>query len=74
MVELGTQFEDAMAQARAWIAEHPRAKQPWDEKSYCRPGPLPVAKAMGILSGLLFKKTGAPSLAQSRMPSSKEQC
>jgi 3-hydroxyacyl-CoA dehydrogenase / enoyl-CoA hydratase / 3-hydroxybutyryl-CoA epimerase len=33
--------EQLLAEARSWIAEHPEASQPWDEKGYKIPGGTP---------------------------------
>ena len=53
---------EALRQAAlAWIAENPRAKQPWDNKGFVWPGPAPNSdEAMNLFVGayaMLYKKT-----------------
>jgi 3-hydroxyacyl-CoA dehydrogenase/enoyl-CoA hydratase/3-hydroxybutyryl-CoA epimerase len=47
--------------ALAWIAEHPSAVQPWDDKGYKIPGGAPsapkVAQALTVAPAMLRKKT-----------------
>ncbi|NEC14537.1 3-hydroxyacyl-CoA dehydrogenase [Streptomyces sp. SID8014] len=55
----------AEARARAWIAEHPDAAQPWDTEGFGLPGgdvrSAGVAATLPALSGLVRKRTrGAP--------------
>ncbi|ALC26906.1 MULTISPECIES: 3-hydroxyacyl-CoA dehydrogenase NAD-binding domain-containing protein [Streptomyces] len=55
----------AETRARAWIAEHPEAVQPWDVKGFTLPGgdvrSPSVSSTLPALSGLLRKQTkGAP--------------
>ncbi|WP_199545671.1 3-hydroxyacyl-CoA dehydrogenase NAD-binding domain-containing protein [Streptomyces sp. N35] len=57
--------QEAEARARAWIAEHPEAVQPWDTKGFKLPGgdvrSPSVASTLPALSALLRKQTkGAP--------------
>jgi 3-hydroxyacyl-CoA dehydrogenase / enoyl-CoA hydratase / 3-hydroxybutyryl-CoA epimerase len=58
---LATSPADMMAQARAWIGEHPTAKQPWDEDTYKMPGGLPstprLAQVLAIAPAMLVEKT-----------------
>ncbi|MFF0482983.1 3-hydroxyacyl-CoA dehydrogenase NAD-binding domain-containing protein [Streptomyces sp. NPDC004435] len=63
--ELAPDTEEAEARARAWIAAHPDASQPWDAKGFRLPGgevgSPEVAGALPALSALLRKRTrGAP--------------
>ncbi|WP_436740027.1 3-hydroxyacyl-CoA dehydrogenase NAD-binding domain-containing protein [Streptomyces sp. BBFR102] len=58
----------AEARARAWIAEHPDAVQPWDTKGFELPGgdvrSAGVAATLPALTGLLRRRTrGAPAPA-----------
>ncbi|MCB9640340.1 MAG: enoyl-CoA hydratase/isomerase family protein [Myxococcales bacterium] len=59
--DLAPHAEAARAKAEAWIAEHPRAKQPWDREDFAYPGPQPNSgDARNLLmaaSAMLFKKT-----------------
>ncbi|MGB0589783.1 MAG: 3-hydroxyacyl-CoA dehydrogenase NAD-binding domain-containing protein [Myxococcota bacterium] len=62
MVDELVEDKDAMREAAlAWIAANPRAKQPWDEKSFKWPGPAPDSEdAINLFVGayaMLFKKT-----------------
>ena len=47
--------------ALAWIAAHPQARHPWDEKSYRMPGGTPaspqVAAALSVAPAMLKQKT-----------------
>ncbi|WP_328551324.1 3-hydroxyacyl-CoA dehydrogenase NAD-binding domain-containing protein [Streptomyces sp. NBC_00358] len=66
--ELVADSQEAEARARAWIAEHPDAEQPWDAKGFRLPGgdvhSPGVAATLPALSGLLRKQTrGAPTPA-----------
>ncbi|MFJ6518298.1 3-hydroxyacyl-CoA dehydrogenase NAD-binding domain-containing protein [Streptomyces filamentosus] len=63
--ELAPGAGEAEARARAWIAGHPDAAQPWDAKGFRLPGgevnSPEVAGTLPALSGLLRKRTrGAP--------------
>jgi 3-hydroxyacyl-CoA dehydrogenase/enoyl-CoA hydratase/3-hydroxybutyryl-CoA epimerase len=57
--------------ARAWIAENPQAKQPWDERSFRFPAPAPGSTdgrdLLLAASGMLYSKSAgayrAPELA-----------
>jgi len=53
--------DEAMAKARAWIAEHPSAKQPWDQQGFKIPGGDPrrpaVAQMLAIAPAMLRKRT-----------------
>ena len=61
--------------ALAWIAEHPQARQPWDDKAYKMPGGTPahpkVAGALTVAPAMLRKSTRglypAPEAALSAM-------
>ncbi|MEU4506699.1 3-hydroxyacyl-CoA dehydrogenase NAD-binding domain-containing protein [Streptomyces sp. NPDC024089] len=60
--------EEALEQARDWIAAHPDPVQPWDAKGFRLPGgdvqSPAVAATLPALSGLLRKQTkGAPAPA-----------
>jgi len=59
--ELAADREAMMAAARKWIAENPKAKAPWDQKSFRIPGPRPGSPdARNLLmaaSAMLRKKT-----------------
>ncbi|OIJ66003.1 3-hydroxyacyl-CoA dehydrogenase NAD-binding domain-containing protein [Streptomyces mangrovisoli] len=57
--------QEGHSRARAWIAEHPEARQPWDVKGFRLPGgdvrAAGVAATLPALAGLLRKQTrGAP--------------
>ncbi|GAA2719281.1 MULTISPECIES: 3-hydroxyacyl-CoA dehydrogenase NAD-binding domain-containing protein [Streptomyces] len=63
--EVATDAEDMLARARAYIAEHPTARQPWDEDGYRIPGGTPAsprfAAALPAFPATLRKQTaGAP--------------
>ncbi len=63
--ELVADPREAEARARAWIAEHPEALQPWDAKGFRIPGgdirSTSVAATLPALTGLLRRQTkGAP--------------
>jgi len=53
--------EDLRAQARAWIASHADAVQPWDRKDYRMPGGGPsspkLAGGLAVASAMLAQKT-----------------
>ena len=53
--------EELRAQARAWIAAHPDAVQPWDRKDYRMPGGGPntpkLAGGLAVASAMLAQKT-----------------
>ena len=59
--ELAADRDAMLAAARKWIAENPKAKAPWDQKSFRIPGPRPgSADARNLLmaaSAMLHKKT-----------------
>jgi len=63
------------AAALAWIAAHPQAQHPWDEKNYRMPGGTPdnpkVAAALSVAPAMLKQKTRglypAPEYALSAM-------
>ena len=59
--ELAADREAMMAAARKWIIENPKAKAPWDQKSFRIPGPRPgSADARNLFmaaSAMLRKKT-----------------
>ena len=55
--------EDGLRAARTWIAEHPHAVQPWDEKGYWMPGGFPrqIADQLAVFPAILVKQLkGAP--------------
>jgi 3-hydroxyacyl-CoA dehydrogenase/enoyl-CoA hydratase/3-hydroxybutyryl-CoA epimerase len=52
--------EDLMAQARAWIAANPKAKQPWDQPKFKFPGGDSKSPAMAQLWAI------APSIAHQK--------
>ncbi|MBC7482307.1 MAG: enoyl-CoA hydratase/isomerase family protein [Rhizobacter sp.] len=58
---LGESVEDLAAQARAWIAAHPDAVQPWDRKDYKMPGGTPsnpkIAANLVVAPAMLAQKT-----------------
>ncbi|HUP09873.1 MAG TPA: 3-hydroxyacyl-CoA dehydrogenase NAD-binding domain-containing protein [Caldimonas sp.] len=58
---LASSPEDLRAQARAWIASHPDAVQPWDRKDYRMPGGGPgspkLAGGLAVASAMLAQKT-----------------
>lgn len=54
--------EEMMEHARAWIFEHPRAKQPWDESGYRVPGgdprrPVVMSQLLPVAPAMLTQKT-----------------
>ena len=59
--ELAATPEELRAKALAWIAQNPKATQPWDQKSFRFPGPRPGSPdARNLLlaaSAMLRKKT-----------------
>jgi len=71
--EVADTAEDVYAKARAWIAENPKAAQPWDDKGYRWPAPRPGSEDARSLflagAGMLQKKTAgvynAPKIAMS---------
>jgi 3-hydroxyacyl-CoA dehydrogenase/enoyl-CoA hydratase/3-hydroxybutyryl-CoA epimerase len=73
--ELCDTREQVLEAARKWIAEHPQAKQPWDERGFKFPPPVPGTAEFRdfVLAGcgMLFKKTAgayrAPEHALSAM-------
>jgi 3-hydroxyacyl-CoA dehydrogenase/enoyl-CoA hydratase/3-hydroxybutyryl-CoA epimerase len=58
---LGASIEELKAQALEWIAAHPDAKQPWDERGYRMPGGTPdqpkLAAALSVAPAMLLQKT-----------------
>ncbi|MCB9729414.1 MAG: enoyl-CoA hydratase/isomerase family protein [Deltaproteobacteria bacterium] len=68
---LAPDAEALFAQARAYIAEHPKAQQPWDQKGFRWKGPRPgTDDARGLFMGaaaMLYKKAAgavpAPEMA-----------
>lgn len=73
--EVVAEAQTMHARARAWIAEHPHAVQPWDQKDYRMPGGTPsnpkVAGALTVAPAMLRKSTRglypAPEAALSAM-------
>jgi 3-hydroxyacyl-CoA dehydrogenase/enoyl-CoA hydratase/3-hydroxybutyryl-CoA epimerase len=69
--------EAVRAAAEAWIAENPRAKQPWDEKKLRIPGPRPgSADARNILmaaAAMLSKRTAGAFLGPQRALSAVQE-
>ncbi|MCX4243094.1 3-hydroxyacyl-CoA dehydrogenase NAD-binding domain-containing protein [Paraliomyxa miuraensis] len=68
-----------LAAAQAWIAEHPKARQPWDDKKFRFPGPRPGSDDARNLfmagSAMLYKKTaGAFPAAEAVMSVVQEGC
>jgi 3-hydroxyacyl-CoA dehydrogenase/enoyl-CoA hydratase/3-hydroxybutyryl-CoA epimerase len=69
--ELYDTREQVFEAARKWITEHPQARQPWDERGFKFPPPVPGTTEFRdfVLAGcgMLFKKTAgayrAPELA-----------
>ncbi|QXI27003.1 3-hydroxyacyl-CoA dehydrogenase NAD-binding domain-containing protein [Pseudomonas vanderleydeniana] len=59
--ELASDVDDMLAKARAWIIEHPQARQPWDLPGYRLPGGMPsdpkVAQMLAIAPSILRCKT-----------------
>ncbi|MEV4432520.1 3-hydroxyacyl-CoA dehydrogenase NAD-binding domain-containing protein [Streptomyces sp. NPDC049555] len=60
--EVAADAEEMLARARAYIAEHPTARQPWDEDGYRIPGGTPAsprfAAALPAFPATLRKQTG----------------
>jgi len=58
---LGQSVDELKAQALAWIAAHPDARQPWDAKDYRMPGGTPanpkIAQALMVAPAMLAQKT-----------------
>jgi 3-hydroxyacyl-CoA dehydrogenase / enoyl-CoA hydratase / 3-hydroxybutyryl-CoA epimerase len=58
---LGHSVDELQAQALEWIAAHPDAQQPWDQRDYRMPGGTPdqpkVAGALSVAPAMLLKKT-----------------
>ena len=58
---LASSPDELRAQARAWIAAHPDAVQPWDRKDYRMPGGPPsspkLAGGLAVASAMLAQKT-----------------
>ncbi|MEK8034015.1 3-hydroxyacyl-CoA dehydrogenase NAD-binding domain-containing protein [Ideonella sp. DXS29W] len=52
--------EDMLAQARAWIAAHPKPQQPWDAPKFCYPGGDSRSPATAQLMAI------APSMASAK--------
>jgi 3-hydroxyacyl-CoA dehydrogenase/enoyl-CoA hydratase/3-hydroxybutyryl-CoA epimerase len=80
MVDALAPDRDALAAAaREWIANNPKAKQPWDHKGFRFPGPQPGSDDARNLfmagSAMLYKKTaGAFPAAESAMSVVQEGC
>jgi 3-hydroxyacyl-CoA dehydrogenase/enoyl-CoA hydratase/3-hydroxybutyryl-CoA epimerase len=59
--ELVSDASHLRPRALAWIAEHPHARQPWDDKNYKMPGGTPanptIAAALTVAPALLYKRT-----------------
>ncbi|MGB4872169.1 MAG: 3-hydroxyacyl-CoA dehydrogenase NAD-binding domain-containing protein [Candidatus Promineifilaceae bacterium] len=59
--DLAADAEEMMAKARAWIAAHPQARQPWDQAGYKMPGGDPkrpsIAQMLAIAPAILKKQT-----------------
>ncbi|WP_017905710.1 3-hydroxyacyl-CoA dehydrogenase NAD-binding domain-containing protein [Pseudomonas asplenii] len=59
--ELASDVDDMLSKARAWILEHPVARQPWDLPGYRLPGGTPsdpkVAQMLAIAPSMLRSKT-----------------
>jgi 3-hydroxyacyl-CoA dehydrogenase/enoyl-CoA hydratase/3-hydroxybutyryl-CoA epimerase len=47
--ELASSQEEMLDKARAWIAAHPEAKQPWDEPGYKIPGGTPSSPKLASI-------------------------
>jgi 3-hydroxyacyl-CoA dehydrogenase / enoyl-CoA hydratase / 3-hydroxybutyryl-CoA epimerase len=63
--ELVASRDEAMQRARAWIAEHPQAVQPWDQPGYKIPGGTPSSPKLAavlpaIPANLRKQLKGAP--------------
>ncbi|MEP7302776.1 MAG: 3-hydroxyacyl-CoA dehydrogenase NAD-binding domain-containing protein [Caldimonas sp.] len=58
---LGADLVDLRAQAVAWIAVHPDARQPWDERDYRMPGGSAsspkIAAGLSVAPAMLLQKT-----------------
>lgn len=58
---IGSTMDDLREMARAWIAEHPDATQPWDRKDYRMPGGTPaspkIAMGLTVAPAMLAAKT-----------------
>ncbi|MEV6343155.1 3-hydroxyacyl-CoA dehydrogenase NAD-binding domain-containing protein [Actinoplanes sp. NPDC051851] len=52
--------EQLIAAARAWIAAHPEAAQPWDAEGYRIPGGIPYAQLPAFPATLRKQLKGAP--------------
>jgi 3-hydroxyacyl-CoA dehydrogenase / enoyl-CoA hydratase / 3-hydroxybutyryl-CoA epimerase len=66
--ELAATPQEMLAAARAWIAAHPRAQQPWDGANYQIPGGTPATPALAQLlpafpATLRKQLKGAPMIA-----------
>jgi len=71
--------EGVMAAAREWIAQNPKATQPWDDKRFRFPGPRPSsADGRNIFmaaAAMLYKKTaGAFPAAEDALSAVQEGC
>ncbi len=59
--ELVASADLLQARALAWIAEHPQAHHPWDDKAYKMPGGTPsspkIAMGLPVAPAMLLKKT-----------------
>jgi 3-hydroxyacyl-CoA dehydrogenase/enoyl-CoA hydratase/3-hydroxybutyryl-CoA epimerase len=73
--ELVADASQLRERALAWIAEHPQASQPWDDKAYMIPGGTPsnpkIAAALSVAPAMLRKTTRglypAPEAAMAAM-------
>lgn len=58
---IGSTMDDLREMARAWIADHPDATQPWDRKDYRMPGGTPaspkIAMGLTVAPAMLAAKT-----------------
>ena len=58
---LGADADELRALALAWIAAHPEAMQPWDQRDYKMPGGTPstpkIAAALSVAPAMLAQKT-----------------
>lgn len=58
---IGSTMDELREMARAWIAEHPDATQPWDRKDYRMPGGTPaspkIAMGLTVAPAMLAAKT-----------------
>lgn len=71
--------EAVLAAARQWIADNPKAKQPWDQKRFRFPGARPGgpdARNLFMAAGaMLYKKTaGAFPAAEAALSAVQEGC